>query len=127
MSSRCRSHPGASRRRSTTRGAQCWVMTTVTEGQTHATDPPPDRPRYPLSKAAEMAGVSHSTMKRRLRDGSFPGAIRNADGAWLLSVEDLLGAGLTLRGPGQVMDQVQPDVTPGPDPDLVERITVLEL
>jgi len=65
-------------------------------------------------------------MKRRLRDGSFPSAVRSEDGAWLLSVEDLLGAGLTLRGPGQVTDQVQSDVPPGPDPGLVDRIAVLE-
>jgi len=52
-----------------------------------------------VKEAARACGVSDDTIKRRLRDGQFPSAVRGTDkgrrpGPWLLTVEDLAAAGL---------------------------------
>jgi len=57
------------------------------------------RPRWTLKEAAERVQVSRSTLRRRLDDGAFPNAAKDATGAWTLGVEDLLGAGFTLARP----------------------------
>ena len=94
--------------------------TQVTDpGQTTAT-----RPRYQLSRAATMTGVSQSTMKRRLRAGAFPNAAQDESGAWVIPVEDLLAAGFHLNGQTQVSDPGQRAVTPVGD--LGQRIADLE-
>jgi hypothetical protein len=94
--------------------------TQVTDpGQTTTT-----RPRYQLSRAATMTGVSQSTMKRRLRAGAFPNAAQDESGAWVIPVEDLLAAGFHLNGQTQVSDPGQRAVTPVGD--LGRRIADLE-
>lgn len=51
-----------------------------------------------LARAAELAGVSRDTLKRRLKRGAFPGAHRGSGsgpgGPWLIPVGDLEAAGL---------------------------------
>lgn len=59
-----------------------------------------DRPLLSLREAAEAAGVSRDTIKRRQRAGAFPGSEKGADGAWLIPVEELLAAGFRLHAPG---------------------------
>jgi len=72
--------------------------TPVTDPGQDITTQASDRPRYQLSRAATMAGVSQSTMKRRLRSGAFPHAAQDDTGAWTIPVEDLLAAGFHLNG-----------------------------
>ena len=48
-----------------------------------------------LTTAARTARVSRSTLRRRLADGAFPSAQRDAQGQWQVPVSDLIGAGLT--------------------------------
>lgn len=88
-------------------------------------DPEPVRPRVTLSKAAELAGVSHSTVKRRHRAGAFPNAEQDDTGAWTVPIGDLLTAGFTLTGPPPAKDQVHPDVPLGPDPGLLVELADL--
>ena len=98
--------------------------TPVTDPGQDTTTQASDRPRYQLSRAATMAGVSQSTMKRRLRSGAFPHAAQDDTGAWVITVEDLLGAGFHLNGQTQVTDPVHSEVTPVGD--LGRRIADLE-
>lgn len=86
------------------------------------------RPRYPMSQAAQMAGVSVSTIKRRRVAGDFPNAVQDDNGTWLIPVEDLLAAGLHLNRPEppQVTDPGQSQVTQGSDPGLIARVSELE-
>ncbi len=65
-----------------------------------------ERPRYPLSKAAEMTGVSLSTIKRKRVAGDFPNAEQAEHGTWLVPVEDLLAAGLHLNSVTQIRHPV---------------------
>lgn len=81
------------------------------------------RPRYPLSRAAQMAGVSLSTVKRRLAAGEFPNAVRDDSGAWLVPVEDLLAAGFHLN---RSTTQGSDDQTQATDPGMNDRVTDLE-
>lgn len=112
---------------------QRMTTTAVSDMDQHATDPG-QRPRYPLTKAAQMVGVSQSTMKRRLKAGAFPNAVQDESGAWAIGVDDLLAAGFHLNGqtpvhiskPTPVSEPMQRSVTQGPDPELIERISVLE-
>ena len=52
------------------------------------------RPSLTLSEAASACGVSRSTIRRKHESGTFPGAWKDAEGAWRVPVEDLLAAGL---------------------------------
>lgn len=52
-----------------------------------------------VKEAAQACGVSDDTIKRRLRAGQFPSAVRGPasgrrPGPWLLTVEDLAAVGL---------------------------------
>jgi hypothetical protein len=98
--------------------------TPVTDPGQDITTQASDRPRYQLSRAATMAGVSQSTMERRLRSGAFPHAAQDDTGAWTIPVEDLLAAGFHLNGQTQVTDPVHSEVTPVGD--LGRRIADLE-
>lgn len=93
-----------------------------------------DRPRYPLAKAAEMTGVSLSTIKRKRAAGAFPNAEQDAHGTWLIPVEDLLGAGLHInsvtpikRSVNEVSDPGQPKLTQVVDPGQQPTTQVNEL
>lgn len=57
----------------------------------------PGGPVLNLSGAVRVAGVSRSTMQRRLRDGAIPGAVRIGDpdtGAWAIPYVGLVAAGM---------------------------------
>lgn len=90
-----------------------------------------DRPVHPLSKAAEMTGVSLSTIKRRHAAGEFPNAVQDERGRWLVSVSDLLNAELELLpGPatatGDVpVSRVSEPAQPAPV-DQLSRVAELE-
>lgn len=58
----------------------------------------PERPSWGVQQAARECGVSAATIRRRIKDGSFPSAEQGAKGAWLIPVTDLIAAGLN---PGQ--------------------------
>lgn len=58
----------------------------------------PERPSWGVQQAARECGVSVATIRRRIKDGSFPNAEQGAGGAWLIPVTDLIAAGLN---PGQ--------------------------
>ncbi len=66
------------------------------------------RPRLTLSAAAAACAVSRSTLRRRLTQGAFPNAVRDADGAWTVPVGDLLAAGLRVNAPRVSSEQGQP-------------------
>ena len=74
-------------------------MTATTTGVERGSEPPPEQPGHPpllsLTAAARTAGVSRSTLRRRLAEGAFRGAQRDAQGAWLVPVADLIQAGLS--------------------------------
>ncbi len=77
---------------------------------------PNDRPVLTVTEAARASGVDRRTLRRRLDGGDFPNAHRAAgnqgpeSGAWLIPVEDLLRAGLSLES------RTGPDVpTASPD------------
>lgn len=61
-----------------------------------------DRMSLTIAQAAEAAGVSTRTLRRRLHDGSFPGAKRGdaPSDPWMIPVEDLLAAGFRLNTSG---------------------------
>jgi hypothetical protein len=63
-----------------------------------ATEPTLERPTFTVGEVVDRCGVSKSTVKRRLREGAFPGAFQedpaSAQSPWRIPVEDLLAAGL---------------------------------
>ncbi len=66
-----------------------------------------DRPELTIAEAAEAAGVTAKTIRRRLKADEFPDARRDGDGPtapWVIPVDNLLAAGLKLNAPA------------GPDP-----------
>ncbi|NKW34917.1 hypothetical protein GS942_23825 [Rhodococcus hoagii] len=69
-----------------------------------------DLPMLTVKEAVDATQTSESTIKRRLRAGSFPNAVRTADGKWMIPLGDLSAAGLR---PGKM---AAPDpVTPSDD------------
>lgn len=54
------------------------------------TTPPSSRPKYTLTEAAALVGVSRSTIRRRRENGDFPNAYKTRDGQWMVPLEDLL-------------------------------------
>lgn len=56
-----------------------------------------------IARAAEIAGVSRDTIKRRLNSGAFPRAFRGAGsgpgGPWRIPLSDLHDAGLVVAPP----------------------------
>lgn len=91
-------------------------MSVSTEQPTPEPDQPKlTRPIWTLTEAAQRTGVSRSTLRRRLSAGAFPNARQDAGGAWLVPVEDLLAAGLSLSRPpavSVVTEQAQPTSNP---------------
>jgi hypothetical protein len=75
------------------------------------------RPSLTLSEAASACGVSRSTIRRKHESGTFPGAWKDAEGAWRVPVEDLLAAGLRPGRPSP------PDAASAPD-ELPQAATV---
>lgn len=80
-----------------------------------------------IAAAADLAGVSRDTIKRRLGNGAFPGAFRGRGsgpgGPWCIPVADLELAGLV----GDVRDVR--DVRDGaevPSPDLRTQLAVAQ-
>ena len=57
-------------------------MTATTTGVERGSEPPPEQPGHPpllsLTAAARTAGVSRSTLRRRVAEGAFRGAQRDA-------------------------------------------------
>lgn len=51
-------------------------------------------PVYTLKEAAQVMGVSHSTIRRRHKEGAFSNAYKDPDGVWKLTLTDLRQAGL---------------------------------
>jgi hypothetical protein len=90
------------------------------------------RPELTVTEAAKAAGVDRRTIRRRLDAGDFPNARRDDGkqgpdtGPWLLPVEDLLGAGLTLHAPTEP-DELTPADTPDPSEVEALRAEVVEL
>jgi hypothetical protein len=70
---------------------------------------------FTLKQAAEEAGVSRDTIKRRNAAGEFPNAYQDHRGVWMIPLTDLLAAGLPpkLR---QGDTQVQVPDAPGERP-----------
>lgn len=69
-----------------------------------------DLPMLTVAEAVDATQTSESTIKRRLRAGAFPNAVRTADGKWMIPLGDLSAAGLR---PGKMS---KPDpVTPSDD------------
>jgi len=66
-----------------------------------------------LPEAVTATGTSESTIRRRLREQAFPGAVRDPRGGWRLPVVDLRAAGFTVSGP---LVEAVPAVTPAPEP-----------
>lgn len=56
--------------------------------------PEDSRPTFTLSEAARSCGVSRSTLRRRHENGDFSGAYKDAEGAWRIPIQDLIGVGL---------------------------------
>lgn len=54
-------------------------------------------PRLTLGQAVRTTGLSRSTLQRRLRDDSIPGATRTPGGGWSIPVAGLIAAGLAPR------------------------------
>lgn len=70
---------------------------------------------FTIAEAATWAGVGDRTIRRRLHDGRFPGAVRQgttASSPWLIPVADLEAAGFRAAGDhAQVVEVVTPDPT----------------
>jgi predicted DNA-binding transcriptional regulator AlpA len=68
-------------------------------------DHPQQHPTLSIAEAAQVCGVSTSTIRRYLRVGRFPGAqqvpsrVPGQPGPWRIPTQDLLGAGLDRQRP----------------------------
>jgi predicted DNA-binding transcriptional regulator AlpA len=68
-------------------------------------DHPEQQPTLSIAEAAQLCGVSTSTIRRYLRAGRFPGAqqvpsrVPGQPGPWRIPTQDLLGAGLDRQRP----------------------------
>lgn len=64
-----------------------------------------DRPELTITQAADACGVSKKTIRRRIDAAAFPNARRldgpagEASGPWVVPVDDLIAAGLTVGKP----------------------------
>ena len=65
-----------------------------------------ERPTFTVSSAAEATGKSRRTIGRMVSTGELVGAHKNDEGAWVIPLEALLGAGLRVNAPSP------PDPTP---------------
>lgn len=70
---------------------------------------------FTIAEAATWAGVAARTIRRRLHDGRFPGAVRQgttASSPWWIPVADLEAAGFRAAGDhAQVVEVITPDPT----------------
>jgi hypothetical protein len=73
---------------------------------------PLNRPSFTLREAADRCGASLSTIRRKHSAGAFPSTYKGPDGAWRVTVEDLLAVGLTPTSPPKVSDPDQPHEQP---------------
>lgn len=78
------------------------------------------RPSWTIVEAAELCGVSKSTVRRYRESGKFPNAFKDTGGAWKIPIEDLLAVGWSPVDPTQSVpsEPVQNDAN--------ERIAELE-
>jgi hypothetical protein len=64
-----------------------------------------------IAQAAEIAGVSRDTIKRRLNQGAFPGAFRGHGGGpggpWRIPISDMHDAGLVRQSSDAAADMAQ--------------------
>ncbi|MER7050558.1 helix-turn-helix domain-containing protein [Streptomyces jumonjinensis] len=80
------------------------------------------RPLLTQREAAAACGVSLSTIRRRREGGEFPSTRRDPVRGWLISVDELLAAGLRLHAPAPPDEQPTADrgawavSTPGEHP-----------
>lgn len=65
-----------------------------------------ERPTFTVSSAADATGKSRRTIGRMVSTGELVGAHKNDEGAWVIPLEALLGAGLRVNAPSP------PDATP---------------
>ena len=54
-----------------------------------------DQQYLSMQDAADLCNVNRATISRRRKKGHFPSAYRAENGAWHISVADLIAAGLT--------------------------------
>ena len=96
-------------------------------------DHPPQPPTRSIAEAAEVYGVSTSTIRRYLRAGRFPGArqvpsrVPGQPGQWRIPTQDLLGAGLDRQRP--TPPSHSEERPPAGEPDTVadrDRVQALE-
>ncbi len=91
-----------------------------------ATEPTLNRPVFTVGEVVDRCGVSKSTVKRRLREGAFPGAFQeepaNAQSPWRIPVEDLLAAGLNPGKPSPP-DPQTPVTEPTAEPTVILRLS----
>lgn len=92
-------------------------MTVVTES---SPEPLLNRPTFTVGEVIERCGVSKSTVKRRLRDGTFPNATQddpaNPQSPWRIPIEDLLAAGLNPGRPTPPEDRTPVTESTGDTP-----------
>jgi predicted DNA-binding transcriptional regulator AlpA len=97
-------------------------------------DHPEQRPTVTIAEAAQVCGVSTSTIRRYLRAGRFPGAqqvpsrVPGQPGQWRIPTRDLLGAGLDRQRPTS-SGHVEERPSAGEPPDAVadrDRVQALE-
>ena len=77
-------------------------------------------PVYTLKEAAQVMGVSHSTIRRRHKEGAFPDSYKDPEGVWKLTLTDLRQAGLRPPSSERVEHRREATgkvtLTPGQDP-----------
>ena len=92
-----------------------------------ATEPTLNRPIFTVGEVVDRCGVSKSTVKRRLRDGAFPGAFQedptNAQSPWQIPIEDLLAVGLNPGKPSPP-DTPNPATEPTHEPAAEPTVTL---
>lgn len=83
------------------------------------------RVRWTLTEATERTTASRSTLRRRLSAGAFPNASHDAGGTWLIPVEDLIAAGITLvKTPAHEQPNQDPDELGEPAQEEVSWVEV---
>ncbi|WP_211298979.1 helix-turn-helix transcriptional regulator, partial [Kineococcus rhizosphaerae] len=72
-----------------------------------------------VAETVAETGASESTIRRRLREKAFPGAVRETGGGWRVPREDLVAAGLLTGSPveGEAVEETVVDVR---DPVVVD-------
>lgn len=73
------------------------------------------RPTFTLAEAANLVGVSRSSVRRRLDQGAFSNAYKTPRGIWKIPLPDLLEAGLkpVSGAPAGVSHDLSGDISQG--------------